>query len=83
MIERILVALDGSELAETVLPYVEHLAARTGAGVRLLTVVRTEPERLQANSYLMSRRDQLRGRAIEACSIRGRRRLFQPLPTRL
>lgn len=66
MIQRILVPLDGSELAETVLPYVEHLSARTGASVRLLTVVANEPEREQANRYLMSTRDVLRERAVEA-----------------
>lgn len=65
MIERILVPLDSSELAEAVLPYVEQLAARTGAGVRLLTVVRNEAERGQASAYLQAKRDQLRAQAME------------------
>ncbi len=66
MIDRILAPLDGSEMAETALPYVEYLAARTGAGVRLLTVVGSEAERAQANAYLLAKRDQLRGRTVEA-----------------
>ena len=65
MIERILAPLDGSELAETVLPYVEHLAARTGAGVRLLRVVSNEAERAEATAYLQAKRDELRQRAVE------------------
>ena len=66
MIERILVPLDGSELAETVLPYVTYLSARTGAGVRLITVALTEPERIEANRYLTSQRNELRAQAVEA-----------------
>jgi len=66
MLERILVPLDGSDLAETVLPYVEPLAACTGASMRLLTVVQDETGRARANSYLRLRRDQLRKSAIEA-----------------
>jgi len=66
MIDRILAPLDGSELAETALPYVEYLAARTGAGVRLLTVVGSEAERAQASAYLLAKRDELRGRTVEA-----------------
>lgn len=39
MFKKILVPLDGSELAETVLPYVSQLAKRIGAEVILLRVV--------------------------------------------
>ena len=66
MIERILVPLDGSELAEVVLPYVEYLAGRTGAGVRLFTAVASEAERQEATSYLTAKRDRLREAAVEA-----------------
>jgi nucleotide-binding universal stress UspA family protein len=37
MIKRILVPLDGSDLAESVLPYAEQIATKTGAEVLLLT----------------------------------------------
>ena len=66
MIERILVPLDGSELAEVVLPYVEYVAGRTGAGVRLFTAVASEAERQEATSYLVAKRDRLREAAVEA-----------------
>ena len=65
MIERILVPLDGSELAESVLPYVRHMAVSTGAGVRLITVVKDESDREKANSYLRSRQERLGLEAIE------------------
>jgi nucleotide-binding universal stress UspA family protein len=39
MIKRILVPLDGSDLAESVLPYAEQIATKTGAEVLLLTSV--------------------------------------------
>ncbi|MEE8369386.1 MAG: universal stress protein [Dehalococcoidia bacterium] len=65
MVERILVPLDGSELAETVLPYVRRLAISTGAGVRLVTIVKGESNREQASSYLRSRQDRLGLEAIE------------------
>ena len=65
MIERILVPLDGSELAEVVLPYVEYLAGRTGAGVQLFTAVAGEAERQEATSYLAAKRDRLREGTVE------------------
>jgi nucleotide-binding universal stress UspA family protein len=65
MLERILVPLDGSELAQTVLPYVRGLATSTGAGVRLLTVVKSESEAERASSYLQSKQGQLGVEAIE------------------
>lgn len=39
MYERVLVPLDGSELAETILPFAERIAGPLGAEVVLLTVV--------------------------------------------
>ncbi len=66
MIERIFVPLDGSDLAEAVLPYVERLAMGTGLKVRLLTVAKDEPDRERANSYLKSKQNQLKKRAVEA-----------------
>jgi nucleotide-binding universal stress UspA family protein len=47
MYERILVALDGSEIAERVLPHVEALAKAFGSTVILLEVT-TSPEKLMA-----------------------------------
>ncbi len=49
MYERILVALDGSELAERVLPYVEELASRLGSAVTLLRAI-TPAETIVAQS---------------------------------
>lgn len=46
MYERIVVPLDGSELAEAALEYVRHLAARSGAQVILLHACRPEVERM-------------------------------------
>jgi nucleotide-binding universal stress UspA family protein len=45
MFKKVLVPLDGSELAETVLPYVEDLGKRCTAEVILLQVVATPPSR--------------------------------------
>lgn len=39
MIGKILVPLDGSQIAESVLPYVQEMASRTGAQVLLLTCI--------------------------------------------
>src|SRR5919197_174919 len=47
MYERILVALDGSELAERVLPHVESLARAFGSALILLRAT-TPPERVVA-----------------------------------
>ena len=41
MVSRILVPLDGSSLAETVLPYVKHLATPMNWDVELLRVLQT------------------------------------------
>ena len=48
MIRRVLVPLDGSEVAEAVLPYVEELAKRLGATVRLIRVVETTVQEMMA-----------------------------------
>lgn len=44
MYERILVTLDGSQLAEVAIPYVEELAGRLGGEIILLNVCRPEQE---------------------------------------
>lgn len=44
----ILVPLDGSELAESILPSIAHLAGRLGVGVVLLAVVHSSPPDAQA-----------------------------------
>ena len=45
MFERLLVPIDGSELAEAALPYAEELAGRLGSEVVLLQVCESEEER--------------------------------------
>lgn len=57
MIQRILVPLDGSELAETILPYASYLATRAGSSIQLLSVAENEAERGKLNEYLRSRLD--------------------------
>ena len=53
MFRRLLVPLDGSRLAEAVLPLVERLAARLGATVELLHVVeRRAPARIHGDRHL-------------------------------
>jgi nucleotide-binding universal stress UspA family protein len=46
--KKVLVPLDGSELAEAVLPYVEDLGKRCAAEIILLQVVATPPDRTTA-----------------------------------
>ena len=48
MFKKVLVPLDGSELAEAVLPYVEDLGKRCTAEVILLQVIATPPDRATA-----------------------------------
>ena len=48
MFSRILVPLDGSEMAEGIVPYVTQLADRLPAGVVLLTVVDPDPHPVEA-----------------------------------
>lgn len=67
MIRTVLVPLDASTAAETVIPYVELIASRTGADVRLLTVVRSDEESRQvgdAHAYLEKTANELRGRSL-------------------
>lgn len=61
MIKRILVPLDGSELAETVLPYVDRLANALGSEVQLMSVLIGEDPQLQVENYLADRRGSLKG----------------------
>ena len=66
MLKTILVPLDGSPAAEAVLPYVELLASRTGAEVKLLTVT---DEDATASDYLDDVAAELTSRSL-ACSAR-------------
>jgi len=52
MIRTVLVPLDGSKAAEAVIPYVELIASRTGAAVRLLTVVHEDTGETKAGEAL-------------------------------
>ncbi len=61
MIEKILVPLDGTRIAEAGLTWAEHAAARCGAGLRLITVVE------QADGAENGRRDQAEGYLREHC----------------
>lgn len=61
MIEKILVPLDGTQIAEAGLTWAEHAAARCGAGIRLLTVVD------KADGAENGRRDQAEGYLREHC----------------
>jgi nucleotide-binding universal stress UspA family protein len=45
MYKRIVVPLDGSELAEAALPYAEELAARLGSGITLIHVYESDDEK--------------------------------------
>ncbi len=78
MIGRILVPLDGSELAEGVLPYVMEIARRSQAEVLLLTSIQPvgvwdaaatainwAREETLAQGYLDSKREQLRGNGLQ------------------
>jgi nucleotide-binding universal stress UspA family protein len=71
MYRRILVPLDGSNAAETVLPYVELLASRTGAEVLLLTVVPAAQEGATSGdevAYLRGMAERVRSRSL-ACEF--------------
>jgi nucleotide-binding universal stress UspA family protein len=46
MFKKVLVPLDGSELAEGILPYISHLAEGAGASVTLLSVI--DPDAIEA-----------------------------------
>jgi nucleotide-binding universal stress UspA family protein len=56
MLEKLLVPTDGSELAETALPYAEELAGRLNAEVVLLHVCESEEQRVsETNQLYLSR----------------------------
>jgi len=73
MFERIVVGLDGSALAEQVLPHVEGLAERYGSKIVLVRAVshsairsrgRGDEELTDATAYLESAAERLRGRGL-------------------
>ncbi len=77
MIRTVLVPLDGSERSESVLPYAEQIAGRTGSELVLLTAVYLSSawggwpvredlgkETVTAQTYLESKRDQLRSMGL-------------------
>ena len=67
MYEKILVPLDGSELAERALPYVAELAKRLGSEAILLTVATPgDPSERILRSYLQRRVDELRSLGARA-----------------
>jgi nucleotide-binding universal stress UspA family protein len=51
MFEKVLVPLDGSEIAETVIPFVEDIATRYSAEIILLRVVATPQDRWTAKVF--------------------------------
>ncbi|MCA9924308.1 MAG: universal stress protein [Anaerolineales bacterium] len=67
--KRLLVALDGSEYSERVLPYVRLLAQHFGSEVILLTVpegLASESYQFQIRNYLLNVADELRQDGIQA-----------------
>lgn len=70
MYERILVPLDGSELAEGALPYAEAIARRSGSEVLLFTVC-TPYDCLERplKAYLDKKRDQFTSSGVRASSL--------------
>ena len=66
MYKNILVPLDGSPLAETVLPYVKQLAPAIGASVTLLRVNEPTREQLEGKQKLTSRSGKPPAREIKA-----------------
>ncbi len=82
MIRTVLVPLDGSELAESVLPYAEQIAKGTGSEIVILTAVYlasawgSSPmredlgkETVAAQTYLESKRDQLKSRGLNVKTV--------------
>lgn len=71
-VKRIMVALDGSNLAETVLPLVRTLASPLGAEVTLLHVVEYEaPSTVHGESHLTSEKEAEKYLAQVAAQLRG------------
>ena len=52
MYEKILIPLDGSELAEVALPYAEELAQRLGSEITLLYVLKSGSEAANGQSFV-------------------------------
>jgi nucleotide-binding universal stress UspA family protein len=70
MYERILVPLDGSELADRALPYVEWLAGRLDSEVVLLNAcVQGEPSEHLLRTHIEKRAEELRSSGIKANSL--------------
>lgn len=82
MIRTVLVPLDGSERAESVLPYAEQIAGRTGAELVLLTAVYLPSawggwpvredlgkDTIAAQTYLESKQDQLKSRGMNVKTV--------------
>jgi len=70
MYQRIVVPLDGSELAERVLPYVEGVARRHNSEVILLTAcVPREPFERPLRAYLKERAQELQSLGIKASPL--------------
>ena len=82
MIRTVLVPLDGSERAESVLPYAEQIAGGTGSELVLLTAVYQSSawgaspvredlgkETVAARTYLESKRDQLKSRGLNVKTV--------------
>jgi nucleotide-binding universal stress UspA family protein len=56
MLEKIVVPLDGSKLAEAALPYAGELGAKTGSDIVLLTVLESEEAHELKNHYMYTRK---------------------------
>jgi len=65
MFERILVPLDGSELAEVALPYAEELAVRLGSRITLLYVSEPPDDQYHMHFFYMQRMAQSVGKGAE------------------
>ncbi len=65
MYDRILVPLDGSRLAEQVLPYVTRISAGMGIPVHLMQVVPPRPEMIMADPVQGGNRSEIAGLAFE------------------
>lgn len=71
MIRTILVPLDGSTAAETVLPYVKLIASPIGADVHLLTIAANEEEQSEATAYLTEKSKELSAHSLTAAVAPG------------
>ena len=82
MLEKIVVPLDGSKLAEAALPYAGELGAKTGSDIVLLTVLESEEAHELKNHYMYTKKieeltkyyadkyhENRKGRAIEVMTV--------------